>query len=324
MKKVIYVLIVLVLFTACTRDIVLRKNEVLKASYNEKTLPKGVHEVPLYRIIYPFNLEEKQEFFKEFNVLLKKYYLKDKKINFLINESFYADLKSLETISLLEEEKIYDKAASTLSDTEMKFLLESYGDRIDKYEGSTQEYLNIQINYLLNYLGKVENFDKNKLYSEREKSELVDELKETRRENVQLLKDIDLQFVLELNNPYAQKTEELYWDNREFTLKNSSNFDKELNNYTIPIYIKGIKDDDVKALVKEEYKINNKIVFIENNLYEGYKNLGSSYIFLIGGSSKIKSYEDYEFNVVVTDIELKNMINLKDNIVLTEILGGKK
>ena len=187
-------------------------------------MPKGVHEVPLYRIIYPFNLEEKQEFFKEFNVLLKKYYLKDKKINFLINESFYADLKSLETISLLEEEKIYDKAASTLSDTEMKFLLESYGDRIDKYEGSTQEYLNIQINYLLNYLGKVENFDKNKLYSEREKSELVDELKETRRENVQLLKDIDLQFVLELNNPYAQKTEELYWDNREFTLKNSSNF----------------------------------------------------------------------------------------------------
>ncbi len=324
MKKVIYVLIVLVLFTACTRDIVLRKNEVLKASYNEKTLPKGVHEVPLYRIIYPFNLEEKQEFFKEFNVLLKKYYLKDKKINFLINESFYADLKSLETISLLEEEKIYDKAASTLSDTEMKFLLESYGDRIDKYEGSTQEYLNIQINYLLNYLGKVENFDKNKLYSEREKSELVDELKETRRENVQLLKDIDLQFVLELNNPYAQKTEELYWDNREFTLKNSSSFDKKLNNYTIPIYIKGIKDDDVKALVKEEYKINNKIVFIENNLYEGYKNLGSSYIFLIGGSSKIKSYEDYEFNVVVTDIELKNMINLKDNIVLTEILGGKK
>lgn len=324
MKKVIYVLIVLVLFTACTRDIVLRKNEVLKASYNEKTLPKGVHEVPLYRIIYPFNLEEKQEFFKEFNVLLKKYYLKDKKINFLINESFYADLKSLETISLLEEEKIYDKAASTLSDTEMKFLLESYGDRIDKYEGSTQEYLNIQINYLLNYLGKVENFDKNKLYSEREKSELVDELKETRRENVQLLKDIDLQFVLELNNPYAQKTEELYWDNREFTLKNSSNFDKKLNNYTIPIYIKGIKDDDVKALVKEEYKINNKIVFIENNLYEGYKNLGSSYIFLIGGSSKIKSYEDYEFNVVVADIELKNMINLKDNIVLTEILGGKK
>ena len=52
--------------------------------------------------------------------------------------------------------------------------------------------------------------------------------------------------------------------------------------------------------------------------------MGSSYIFLIGGSSKIKSYEDYEFNVVVTDIELKNMINLKDNIVLTEILGGKK
>ena len=324
MKKVIYLLLFLVLFTACTRDIVLRKNEVLKASYNEKNLPKGTHEIPLYRIIYPTSLEGKQEFFKEFNILLKKYYLKDKKINLLINESFYADLKSLEMTSLLEEEKIYDKAASTLSSEEMTFLLENYGNRIEKYKGSTQEYLNIQVNYLLNYLGKVESFDKNKLYSEREKSELVDEIKETRRENVQLLKDVDLQFVLELNNPYAQKMDELYWDNREFTLKNSSNFDKKLNNYSVPIYIKGIRDEDVKALVKEEYKINNKIVFIENGLYEGYKNLGNSYIFLIGGSNKIKSYEDYEFNVVVTDIKLENMINLKDNIVLTEILGGKK
>lgn len=324
MKKTNYLLLVLLLFAACTRDVVLRKNEVLKASYNEKKMPKGTHEIPLYRIIYPTSLEGKQEFFKEFNILLKKYYLKDKKINFLINESLYADLKSLEMTSLLEEEKIYDKAASTLNNEEIKFLIEHYGNRIEKYRGSTQEYLNIQMNYLLNYLGKPEIFDKNKLYSEREKSELVDEIKETRRENVQLLKDVAIQFILELNNPYAQKIDKLYWDNREFTLKNSSNFDKKLNNYSVPIYIKGMKDEDVKALVKEEYKINNNITFIENGLYEGYKNLGNSYIFLIGGSSKIKSYEDYEFNVIVKDIELGNMINLEDNIVLTEILGGKK
>ena len=324
MKKVICLILFLILFTACTRDIVLRKNEVLKASYNEKNLPKGIYEIPLYRIIYPTNLKEKQEFFKEFNVLLKKYYLKDKKINFLINETLYSDLKSLETTSLLEEEKIYDKAASTLNNEEINFLLEGYGNRIEKYKGSTQEYLNIQINYLLNYLGKAESFNKDKLYSEREKSELIDEVKETRRENVQLLKDVDIQFILELTNPYAQKIEELYWDNREFTLKNSSNFDKKLNNYSLPIYIKGMKDSDVKALVKEEYKINNKTIFIENGLYEGYKNLGDSYIFLIGGSNKLKSYEDYEFNVVVKEIKLEDMINLKNNTVLTEILGGKK
>lgn len=324
MKKAAYLLLVLVLFTACTRDIVLRKNEVLKASYNEKKLPKGVHEIPLYRIVYPTDLEGKQEFFKEFNVLLKKYYLKDKKVNFLINELLYKDLNSLETTSLLAEEKVYDKAASTLNSEEMNFLIENHGSRIEKYRGSTQEYLNIQIHYLLNYLGKSDSFNRDRLYSEREKSELIDEVKEMRRENVELLKSLKLQFILEINNPYSKKIDELYWDNREFTLKNSSNFDKQLNNYSLPIYIKGIQDTDVKALVKEEYKINNQIIFIENKLYEGYKNSGSSYIFLVGGSNKIKSYEDYEFKVVVTDIELENMINLKDNVVLTEILGGKE
>lgn len=51
----------------------------------------------------------------------------------------------------------------------MKFLLEAMGDRIDKYKCLHSRIFEYSTNYLLNYLGKVENFDKNKLYSEREK-----------------------------------------------------------------------------------------------------------------------------------------------------------
>lgn len=324
MKKCLYVLIILCVFTACTRDIVLRKNEVLKAPYNEKTLPKGVYEIELYRVIYPVDLEGKQKFFEEFNVLLKKYFLRDKKINFLVSEAFYSDLKSLENSFLLKEESIYDKPSSTLSIEEKEYLIKSYGNRIGLYKGSVQEYLNMQVSYLMNYLGKSEMFNENKLYSEREKSELIDDLKEIRRENVQLLKNIDLEFILEVEKAYSTDKGEVYWDNREFLLKNNSNFDKKLNNYPIPIYIKDINDEDVKALIKEEISINNKLVFVENALYEGYKNLGSSYLFFKDGENKIKSYEDYEFIVTVKDIQLENMINLKDNTVLSEILGGKK
>lgn len=324
MRKSLYLLMILCLFNACTRDIILRKNEVLKAPYNEKNLPKGVHEIELYRIIYPENLEGKQKFFEEFNVLLKKYYLKDKKINFLISEVFYSDLKSLESSFLLNEERIYDKPSSTLSEEEKKYLIAGYGRRIEKYSGSVQEYLNMQVSYLLNYLGKSDAFNENKLYSEREKSELIDELKEIRRENVQLLKDVNLEFILEIEEAYSRQKNDVYWDNREFILKKNNNFDKKLNSFPIPIYIKNINDEDVKALIKEEVTINNKLIFIENSLYEGYKNLGTSYLFFKGGANKIKSYEDYEFIVTVKDIQLENMINLKDNTVLSEILGGKK
>lgn len=324
MKKVIFILVILMMLPACTREIVLRKNQSLAAPFNEKTLPKGSYELTLYKLSYPKLLKEKQVFWTNLNVLLKKYILGDKKINLLINEEFYNDLLSLKTDALLEEERIYDKQASLLTDEEIQVLLKTSGNRIEKYKGTTQEYLNFQILYLLKFIGQEDSFDENKIYSERQKSELIDKIREIRRENLKLLDEVKIGYVLQIDNPYESNDKNSYWDNREITLKGSSNFSKTLNNYDIPIYIKGLDEKDIDSLIKEELKINNKALLLDNKNYVGYKNTGSSYIFLLGGNKVIKSYESYDFTFKIVDTDINQMLNLKTGLTINDILGGKK
>jgi len=324
MKKIIFILLAIFILPACTREIVLRKNQSLTAPFNEKTFPKGSYELFLYKLSYPKTLKEKQIFLNEFNTLLKKYYLGEKKLNLLINSDFYSDLKSLKSDALLEEERIYDKQASLLSEEETKILIKNSNNRIEKFQGTTQEYLNLQVEYLLRFLGKEETFDEEKVYSERQKSELVDKIREIRKENLTLLNEVKIQFVLQVDNPYDAGNSNVYWDNREIVLKGNSNFSKNLNNYDMPIYIKGLKEKDINSLIKEEYKINNSAILIDNNVYEGYKNVDKSYIFLLGGEKKIKSYESYDFSFKIVEIELKDMLNLKTGLTISDILGGKK
>lgn len=324
MKKMILFLFTLLLLLGCNREIVLRKNQNMLAPYNEKVFPKGDYEIPLYKLNYPKDLKDKQVFLNELNILLKKYYLGEKKINLLISNEFFLDLESLKKEALLQEEKVYDKQASRLNEEEISFLIKNSRKRIEKFKGTTQEYLNLQIEYLLNFLDKKESFDENKIYSEREKSELVDEIKDIRRENVSLLDEVFIEFILEIDKPYDLGQANIYWDNREIALNNSSNLSKNLSNYNLPIYIRGLKERDIESLIKEEYRINNKAIFLENQVYEGYKALDKSFIFLLGGNKKIKSYESYSFAFKVIEIELKDMLTIKSGLLISDLLGGKK
>lgn len=324
MKKMILFLFTLLLLLGCNREIVLRKNQNMLAPYNEKVFPKGDYEIPLYKLNYPKDLKDKQVFLNELNILLKKYYLGEKKINLLISNEFFLDLESLKKEALLQEEKVYDKQASRLNEEEISFLIKNSRKRIEKFKGTTQEYLSLQIEYLLNFLDKKESFDENKIYSEREKSELVDEIKDIRRENVSLLDEVFIEFILEIDKPYDLGQANIYWDNREIVLNNSSNLSKNLSNYNLPIYIRGLKERDIESLIKEEYRINNKAIFLENQVYEGYKALDKSFIFLLGGNKKIKSYESYSFAFKVIEIELKDMLTIKSGLLISDLLGGKK
>ena len=71
MKKIILIMLTIVLLSACNREIVLRKNQILATPFNEKSFPKGSYEVVLYKLNYPKTLKEKQVFLNEFNTLLK-------------------------------------------------------------------------------------------------------------------------------------------------------------------------------------------------------------------------------------------------------------
>lgn len=324
MKKITLFLFTLLLLLGCNREIVLRKNQNMLAPYNEKIFPKGDYELPIYRLNYPKELKDKQVFLNELNVLLKKYYLGEKKINLLISNEFFLDLESLKSEALLQEEKVYDKQASLLNEEEISLLIKNSTKRIEKFKGTTQEYLNLQIEYLLSFLDKKKTFDENKIYSEREKSELVDEIKDIRKENVNLLDEVFIEFILEIEKPYELGQSNIYWDNREIILNNSSNISKNLSNYSLPIYIKGLKESDIESLIKEEYRINNRAIFLENKVYDGYKALDKSFIFLIGGNRKIKSYESYNFTFKIVEIKLEDMLTIKSGLLISDLLGGKK
>ncbi len=324
MKKTMLFLFTLLLLLGCNREIILRKNQNMLTPYNEKKFPKGNYELSIYKLNYPKDLKDKQVFLNELNVLLKKYYLGEKKINLLISNEFFLDLESLKKEALLQEEKIYDKQASLLNEEEISLLIKNSTKRIEKFKGTTQEYLNLQIEYLLSFLDKKENFDENKVYSEREKSELVDEIKDIRKENVNLLDEVLIEFILEIDKPYELGQANIYWDNREIVLKNSSNLSKNLSNYNLPIYIKDLKERDIESLIKEEYRINNTAIFLENQVYNGYKALDKSFIFLLGGNKKIKSYEGYDFTFEIIQIEIEDMLSIKSGLLISDLLGGKK
>lgn len=323
MKKIV-ILFSLFLLIGCNREIVLRKNQNMVAPFNEKIFPKGAYEFYLYKLDYPKELKDKQVFFNDLNILLKKYYLGDRKINLLISDEFFSDLESLRRDALLSEERIFDRQASLLGEEEVNFLLNNSARRIEKFRGTTQEYLNLQVEYLLRFLEREESFDENKIYSEREKSELIDDIKENRRENIKLLDEVSIEFVLAIDNPYELGNDSIYWDNREINLRNSNNLSKGLNNYNLPILIKNLKEKDIESLIKEEYRISNRAVFIENEVYEGYKALDNSFIFFIGGNRKIKSYEKYEFSFKIVEIKLEDMLSIKNQWTISDVLGGKK
>lgn len=190
MKKMRVILLVLavMLMSACSggeiisgREIVRRKENVITAPFDKEKIEEGSYTINLYKIDYPRELKGKQEFYANLNVVFKKFYLAEKKLNMLVDKEYYEDYKTLEEESLLTEESILDKPASTLESYEINLLRDMVSVEVDKYRGTVQEYLNLQVAYLMDFLGEGDKFDKDYLYTEREKNEYVDMLKEIRK-----------------------------------------------------------------------------------------------------------------------------------------------
>lgn len=324
MKKNIYAIILLIISIGCSREIVLRKSQSLVAPYNEKTLPKGDYTLTLYKISYPKLLAEKQVFLSDLNILLKKFYLANKKGTFLIDLNLYKDLQTLKKSSLLSEEELFDKPASFLSKEDIEKLKILVPIHILKYEDTTQEYLNLQISYLLTYLGRANTFDENIVYTEREKADLIDEIKVLRKENSNLLDTLGIELIVQIDSPYIQNKEVKYWDNREINSISVNKFDESLNSFEVPIYIKGITESDINGLIKEQNSISNKVIILENSQYSGYKNSGSNYLFFTGGDKILKTYETYNFKIKIVEVELKNIAKITSAITIGDVVGGKK
>ncbi len=324
MRKInVFIFLLLVFFTACNREIVLRKETVVSAPFNKEKIEEGNYTLNLYKIDYPSGMEGKQKFYTNINLFFKRFYLEEKKIIFLVDREYYDDYHRLEKYSLLKEELLLDKAASTLLDYEIELLREIAPVKIEKYKDTVQEYLNLQVAYLMDFLGESNKFDKNYLYTEREKNVYVNKLKDIRRENFELIKSLDIDMVLEINNPYsASEKSSRYFTERDIILSTTSKFDSELNSIEIPIYIRNIEVEDVERIIKGQDFIDNNVIIIENDRFKGYLHK-KSFIFFIGGQEEFREYADYGINFEVKKLGLEEMLGTQEEFVISDFTGGK-
>lgn len=333
MKKMRVILLVLavMLMSACSgreiisgREIVRRKENVITAPFDKEKIEEGSYTINLYKIDYPRELKGKQEFYANLNVVFKKFYLAEKKLNMLVDKEYYEDYKTLEEESLLTEESILDKPASTLESYEINLLRDMVSVEVDKYRGTVQEYLNLQVAYLMDFLGEGDKFDKDYLYTEREKNEYVDMLKEIRRENFKFLSSLDIEMVLEVEDPYSDNTvleEGAYWNEKDIILATTSKYKGELSSYSIPLYIKNIKEKDIDNLIKGLDSIDNKVIILENSIYHGYTHK-NNFIFFTGGEKLIKKYDKYDIEVEIKELKLKELLKVDEKLLISDFTGG--
>ncbi len=324
MKKInVFVLLLILVVTGCNREIVLRKETIVTAPFNKEKVKEGDYILNLYKIDYPDGLKGKQEFYNNINLFFKKFYLEGKKIIFLVDRNYYYDYHRLEEYSLLKEELLLDKPASTLLDYEVELLRDIAPVEMEKYQGTVQEYLNLQVAYLMDFLGEGKDFDKNYLYTEREKNIYVNRLKDIRRENFELIKSLNIDMILEIENPYsAGEKGNKYFTERDIILSTTSKFNSELNSIEIPIYIRNIKVEDIDRIIKGQDFIDNNVIIIENDRFKGYLHK-KFFMFFIGGQEEFREYADYGINLKVKKLTFEEMLSTEEGFVISDFTGGK-
>lgn len=319
--KIIVFFIVLV-FISCGREIVLRKELIENPPF--KKINKGTYKVNLYRLEYPKNLSEKQKFYQEFTDLFRRYYLEDRKITIIIDEQYYNDNIFLKEYQLLEEEMILNKVASTLDEYEIESLRTLVPLKIEKFKNTTQEYLNLQIAYLMKNFEEFENFNPDYSYTEREKNSYINRLREIRKENLKLIEKISVDIILEIENPYSIERDfkNNYWNENNINLSSMSPFRTNINGYNYPLYIKNIKDIEFEKLLKREIVIYNEVLILENFKYEGYIHNNGNFIFFVGGLDKRHQYKDYFVELEIIDVLMEDLVNIKEDFLLRDFVKG--
>lgn len=323
MKKILLFVFILLFLFGCQKRMVLRKKVIVKAPFEK--IDEGDYEITIYKIKYPKELEKKQEFYREMNSVFKRFYLEEKKAVIMLNVEYFEDFEYLKKNNILKEELIFDKIAATLTEDEISQLRKVVGVEVEKYKNTIQEYLNLQVAYLMRYLGIEDEFDVDYIYTEREKNKYLDIIKNERKEIVKFLEVLKIDILAEVDNPYEEdrRASYLYWDTKDIELSEKNSISDCLNKYNIPLYVKNIKEDDVQKIIRNDIFIDNTLLVIENSNYKGYVH-GDKYIFFVGGGTEKKEYSAYGITIRLDSIELSELIFIDEEMVISDFTGRMK
>lgn len=301
--------------------------------YKDVEVKQGSYKIILFSVNYPSDVISKNKFYNEINEFLNSIQL-SKKYNIILEQSFFKDLEEISSFELIDDEKIIEKPASSLT-FEEKEILNSMTSEIKfiYYNNTDQEYLNRQI-YLLYKILEKDNYNTNNIYSEFEKEELISELRNKRKKIADNLKKSNLElFVRESfdkvyfknnqnNNPYI-------FDNDIIISENISDL-AILPNISNNVYLTNIDDSTLIKLVNNEIKLKRKIVIVENNQFTGYNfNDGNVVIFVNNSKNnskdsseqqKIFIYDNknYQIDVFIENTTFNQLKNKNSNYYISD------
>jgi hypothetical protein len=284
----------------------------------EKQIERGEYTITLYNIKYPEKYEEKLEFYRDFDILMKKLLVYESTINILYPERLKADILELEDNLLLPEEDFFAKSSSELSQVGRDAIDKKIDININKDLGRTQYYLNKQVYFWQVVLNKETNIQKN--YSELDKERLILEVESVRKKMFEISNQVDLTAILRVEEPYSVDTDH-YWQEKDVYINRKSELAPEIFKSTNYLFIDHVKNTDVEKIISEQLKFDSKIIIVQNNLYDGYTVVNGKYIFFTGGKYKTNYYEGYEIKFKIKDVTLEDLLAIDDNLLISDFLN---
>ncbi len=326
MYKIMLILILSIVFSSCTGVVKIRERYHIAPF--EKKIEKGNHKIILYQLKYPEKYEEKLKFYSDFNILVKKLIISNSALNIMYSEELKQDLLRLEKNYMLSEEYVYSKIASELSLDDKSKIDKEIDINIDKSVGEAQYYINKQVYFWYEILNSKDigetnrnrkEYDFKRNYTELDKEELIRNVKGNRKELFELIKEVRLNSVFKVENPYKDRKKS-YWDQKEVEILRDVNIIPDVLKENEYIYLQGVREEDVKKILSERIEFASRIVIVENSLYEGHVLRNSNFIFLVGGKYKINYYDGYEVNVEVENVELVELLGRNEKLLLEDFI----
>ncbi|MGL5981902.1 MAG: hypothetical protein ACRCZR_01125 [Cetobacterium sp.] len=252
-----------------------RKDLSQKISF-QKNIPVGKYDFKIISFDYPNNYNDKINFYNNLNDNLTKLNdIQKNSLNLLINSEFEKELNSLLDKGWIDKEILGMKIVEDLNDDEIS-ILNNLNISTPSEAGENQKLLNRQYFILLELTQNENMYNSEFLYTELDKSLLMQDILLNRQSTIDNLNKIKQNFVYSENNNS---------EDRVIFIKNSNT---SLNS------------------------LKNKIIFIESNSQSGFKVLQNSLALFVGNNENVLFNDDYNFTSNL--VKLNSFDELKEVI----------
>lgn len=301
--------------------IVLKKRAVDKPPFKVEA---GSYQLEFDSIGYPDTIFERAEFWNEFLAFSTKMMLAEKKCFLLLSEECVDDLAIVKNGELTEKEKIFYAVASSLQESDKESIRNILNIEEKQNEKlTTQDYLNMQVKIMLKILGKESEFESGKIYTELEKENIVNKIKSIRKMVESSLKKSKITIIVSIKDPYNEiRNEKEMFYKKDIRFYPKGSFSDRISKYEYPVYIQNINSEDAEKVFNREIKVKNKVVFVENTVYHGYKYEKGDFLFFRGGEKENYQYQEYKIDFNVKNKKLEIILTEEQKYGFSDIIGG--